>query len=193
MAEINWKNIDTIPEDWLDGRRVLVFDAVKMIPLVMEYWKGGWQLNEQHQMFSLVTHYAADVSVCPNDLPVERKEDYLALDNSATRKWAIALTYARQHTPIHGINGLKPRPSVLWIAIQKMVTPERTITVYRKRVAEAWELVYRQEHSHLKVAADLRALTEAGLIAKVDTDNGWMDRAPTTYKVCELKEQEENG
>ena len=181
---IEWKDIDKVPEDWLDGRRLLVFDVAKMAPAIMVSLDGGWSYNGESQVsFCQVTHYADDVDSCPNDLPDGISADYLALSNKAARIWAINLTYAKSVTPLDGGHGLKHRPLVLYNAMCKMADHDRTIKVYRKRVAEAWQAVYKVPFTHLQVAHDLRAIVSAGLASKLPREYMWRDMVPDTYQM----------
>ena len=181
---IKWKRIEKVPEDWLDGRKILVFDAAKMSPSVMMSIDGEWSYNgETKASFCKVTHYAEDVDSCPDDLPEGVSADYLALSSKASRLWAINLAYAKSTVGLEGNYGLKHRPLVLYTAMLKMADNDRTVKVYRKRVAEAWQAVYKVPFTHLQVAHDLRAIVSAGLASKLPREYEWRDMVPDTYKV----------
>jgi len=90
---VKWIPIDKIPEDFLDGRKVLVYDTSLNAPRIAEYVGNGyWNTFRGSASPPLISisHFACDLEACPDDLSPFETEMHNVKTIAECKQWAHA-------------------------------------------------------------------------------------------------------
>lgn len=165
--KVRWIPIDKIPEDYLDGRKVLVYDTGILAPRIAEYVGNGyWNTfrGAASQPSISVSHFALELEGCPDDLGELETEMHNVKTISEARQWAHAFTCLKiqdQGAEWPHFSGILLRAFTL-IATQRKTT---SMLVCPTNIAEGYRIATGNDVTPAVVSASFGALCRGKKLA----------------------------